>query len=38
MSNFKGNCSVKNIFLIPSIDRVCGSDAQGKNQTFYIVL
>ena len=26
----KGNCSKKIISHIPSIDRVCGTDAQGK--------
>ena len=31
----KGNCSGKKIiFFIPSIDRVCGSDAQGKKSDF----
>ena len=31
----KGNCSGKKIILfIPSIDRVCGSDAQGKKSDF----
>ena len=31
----KGNCSGKKIiFFIPSIDRVCGSDAQEKKSEF----
>ena len=31
----KGNCSGKNIiFFIPSIGRVCGSDAQKKKSDF----
>ena len=31
----KGNCSGKKIFFfIPSIDRVCGSDAQEKKSDF----
>ena len=31
MCTLKGNRSgKKNIFFIPSIDRVCGSDAQGE--------
>ena len=30
----KGNCSGKNPFFIPSIDRVCGTDAQGKKLDF----
>ena len=31
----KGNCSGKKIlFFIPSIDRVCGSDAQGEKSDF----
>ena len=31
----KGNCSGKFfLFFIPSIDRVCGSDAQGKKSDF----
>ena len=30
----KGNCSGKNFFLIPSIDGVCGSDAQEKKLDF----
>ena len=35
MRNLKGNCSGKKIiFFIPSIDRVCGSDAQGKKSDF----
>ena len=28
----------KKILFIPSIDRVCGSDAQEKNQIFYMAL
>ena len=28
----------KIFFFIPSIDRVCGSDAQEKNQIFYMAL
>ena len=33
--NLKGNCSGKKIiFFIPSIDRVCGSDAQGEKSDF----
>ena len=32
----KGNCSGKKIiFFIPSIDRVCGSDAQKKKIRFF---
>ena len=32
----KGNCSGKKmIFFIPSIDRVCGSDAQEKKIRFF---
>ena len=34
-SGLKGNCSGKKIiFFIPSIDRVCGSDAQEKKSDF----
>ena len=33
--DLKGNCSGKKLILfIPSIDRVCGSDAQGKKSDF----
>ena len=33
------NCSGKHFFFIPSIDRVSGSDAQGKKiRFFYIAL
>ena len=33
--HLKGNCSGKKIiFFIPFIDRVCGSDAQGKKSDF----
>ena len=33
--HLKGNCSgKKNFFFIPSIDRVCGSDAQKKKSDF----
>ena len=33
--NLKGNCSgKKKIFFIPSIDRVCGNDAQKKISDF----
>ena len=33
----KGNCSGKKIiFFIPSIDRVCGSDAQEKKSDFLL--
>ena len=39
MYTVKGNCSGKNInFFIPSIDRVCGSDAQGKKLDFYMAV
>ena len=35
VDNLKGNCSGKKIiFFIPSIDRVCGSDAQEKKSDF----
>ena len=35
MVTLKGNCSGKKIFFfIPSIDRVCGSDAQEKKSDF----
>ena len=35
ISLLKGNCSGKKIiFFIPSIDRVCGSDAQEKKSDF----
>ena len=34
-SQLKGNCSGKKIFfIIRSIDRVCGTDAQEKNRFF----
>ena len=34
-SQLKGNCSVKKKkFIIRSIDRVCGTDAQEKNRCF----
>ena len=34
-ASFEGNCSGKKIFFfIPSIDRVCGSDAQEKKSDF----
>ena len=35
----EGNCSGKKFFFfIPSIDRVCGSDAQEKKSDFYMAL
>ena len=35
VNRLKGNCSGKKVvFLIPSIDRVCGSEAQEKKSDF----